>query len=97
MMLSLLSSRISIEDELVIWETIAIAEYLAEQHPSLLPKDKRQRGLARSLAAEMHAGFMPLRSQMPMNCRAIEPKVELTTKLAVDIERIKTIWTDCRQ
>lgn len=86
-----------IEGDLVIWETIAIAEYLAEQHSSLLPQDKQKRGLARSLAAEMHAGFIPLRSQMPMNCRAIGRQVELTPELAVDIERIKTIWTDCRQ
>ena len=86
-----------IEDDLVIWETIAIAEYLAEQHPFLLPKDKQKRAIARSLAAEMHANFMPLRSQMPMNCRAIGRQVKLTPGLATDIERIKTIWTNCRQ
>jgi glutathione S-transferase len=85
-----------LEDELIIWDSLAIAEYFAEQYPELLPSDIKQRAKARSLAAEMHSGFFALRSQMPMNCRAINRKVELTSELAQDIQRIQDIWTSCR-
>ncbi len=85
-----------IEDDLVIWDSLAIAEYFAEQYPKLLPSDLKQRAKMRSLAAEMHSGFMSLRSQMPMNCRATNRRVELTAGLAADIKRVQAIWTSCR-
>jgi glutathione S-transferase len=85
-----------LEDDLTIWDSLAIAEYFAEQHPELLPNDTKQRALARSLAAEMHSGFFALRSQMPMNCRATNRKVEPTLELADDLKRIQAIWTSCR-
>lgn len=85
-----------LEDDLIIWDSLAIAEYLAEQHPTLLPRNIKQRAQARSLAAEMHSGFLALRSQMPMNCRATERRVELTDGLADDIKRVQAIWTTCR-
>jgi glutathione S-transferase len=87
---------IYLEEDLTIWDSLAIAEYLAEQHPELLPNDTKQKALARSVAAEMHSGFFALRSQMPMNCRAINRKVELTGELADDIQRIQAIWASCR-
>ena len=85
-----------LEDDLVIWDSLAIAEYFAEQYPELLPNDVKQRAKMRSLAAEMHSGFMSLRSRMPMNCRATNRRVELTPELAKDIKRVQTIWTNCR-
>ena len=85
-----------LEDDLVIWDSLAIAEYFVEQYPTLLPSDVKQRAVARSLAAEMHSGFMSLRSQMPMNCRATNRVVEMTAGLASDIKRVQTIWTNCR-
>ena len=85
-----------IEDDLVVWDSLAIAEYFVEQYPSLLPSDIKQRAKARSLAAEMHSGFAALRSRMPMNCRATNRRVDMTPELSDDIERIRDIWTDCR-
>ena len=80
-----------IEGDLVIWDSLAIAEYFAEQYPNLLPRDFKQRAKMRSLAAEMHSGFMSLRSLMPMNCRATNRRVEFTTELANDIKRVQAI------
>lgn len=85
-----------LEDGLVIWDTIAIAEYLAEKYPQLLPKDIKQRAKARSISAEMHSGFFALREKMPMNCRAIGRRVQITKELAADIDRVRAIWTNCR-
>lgn len=85
-----------LEDDLVIWDSLAIAEYFAEQHPTLLPSNIKQRALARSLAAEMHSGFFSLRSHMPMNCRATKRQVKITGGLADNIQRIQAIWTTCR-
>ncbi|WP_036485793.1 glutathione S-transferase family protein [Myxosarcina sp. GI1] len=85
-----------LEDDLVIWDTIAIAEYLAEKYPQLLPRDTKQRARARSISAEMHSGFFALRENMPMNCRATDRRVELTPELTSDIDRVRAIWTECR-
>ncbi len=61
-----------VDGELAIWDTLAIAEYLAEQFPDkhLWPADKASRACARSICAELHAGFMALRSYCPMNIEA---------------------------
>ena len=82
-----------------IWDTLAIAEYLAETYPEarLWPQDARERAHARSLAAEMHAGFAELRQRLPMNCRARSRRVSMTVAVEADIERIAEIWRDCRQ
>ena len=87
---------IYIEDELVVWDTLAIAEYLAEKYPTLWPSNVKQRAQARSISAEMHSGFLALRGSMPMNCRALNRKITLVTELGEDIQRIKTIWTKYR-
>ena len=47
------------ENDVVVWDTLAIAEYLYESHPELWPKDSKARAMARSVSAEMHAGFVP--------------------------------------
>ena len=87
---------IYIEDELVVWDTLAIAEYLAEKYPTLWPSNVKQRAQARSISAEMHSGFFSLRGAMPMNCRAKERQVKITLELRDDIQRIKDIWTKYR-
>ncbi|MDZ8052218.1 MAG: glutathione S-transferase family protein [Aulosira sp. ZfuVER01] len=82
-----------------IWDSLAICEYLAEEFPHLhfWPEDKTARALARSISAEMHSGFLNLRQNMPMNCRAKLPGKGLTVEVQKDIDRIKTIWQECRQ
>ena len=88
-----------IDGGLAVWDSLAIAEYLAERHPDrqLWPADSVQRAVARSISAEMHSGFAPLRSNMTMNCRGSFPGVGRTVEVAADIDRIQRIWTDCRE
>jgi glutathione S-transferase len=84
---------------IVIWDSLAILEYLIEEFPTLpwLPQDKTARAIARSISAEMHSGFLPLRHNMPMNCRAHLPGKGMTEAVQQDIARITAIWQDCRQ
>jgi glutathione S-transferase len=84
-------------DGLVIWDSLAIAEFLHERSPwsGLWPDASGARALARSVSAEMHAGFGALRAQMPMDLRA-RLSVPATAELARDIERIDELWNDCR-
>ena len=86
-------------DEHPVWDTLAIAETLAERWPEkgLWPEDPVARAHARSISAEMHAGFLALRDAMPMNCRAMGRKVTLADDLTADIDRIFAIWSDCQQ
>jgi glutathione S-transferase len=81
---------------LVVWESLAICEYLAECMPSLWPADSAARAVARSVSAEMHSGFTALRTHMTMNARARDRQVAVTPEIAADIDRIEAIWTDCR-
>lgn len=85
------------DGDLTIWDSLAIAEYLAEKHPErkLWPADSKARAQARSASAEMHSSFSSLRSQMPMNVRRRVPR-KPTPEVAADIARIQAIWTDCR-
>lgn len=87
-----------LDGETNIWDTLAIAEYLAEQFPekNLWPADKTARALARSCVAEMHSGFMALRSNLPMNARCTFEGYAVPGAVAQDITRISNIWTDCR-
>lgn len=85
-----------IEHGLAIWDSLAIAEYLAEVVPSLWPQDAGARAHARSVAAEMHSGFQGVRSSMPMNIRASLPGQGHTPEALADIQRIEAIWNECR-
>lgn len=82
-----------------VWESLSICEYLAESFPAdcWWPKDVKARTIARSISAEMHAGFHCLRQYMPMNCRARLPGKGMEPGVQADIERITAIWRDCRQ
>jgi len=86
---------IFIEGDLTVWDSAAIAEYVAEQKPNLWPADARQRAHARSICAEMHSGFQPLRQALPMNCRARGRRVALNADVQADIDRILQIWDSC--
>ena len=82
-----------------VWESLAILEYLAEKYPHahLWPADPAARALARAIAAEMHAGFGPLRRHLPMNMwRPVTPR-QLTPEVETNVRRIEAIWTDCRR
>lgn len=85
-------------DDHSVWESLAIAETVAEHWPvrRLWPEDPYFRAHARSISAEMHSGFMALREAMPMNCRAMGRKVALTDAVRGDLNRIFAIWADCR-
>lgn len=82
----------------VIWESIAIGEYLAEFKPEALlwPKDAAARAHARVISAEMHAGFVELRRAMWMNTRRKFPGKGRTAGALNDIARIATIWRETR-
>ena len=90
---------ILVDGEVKVWDSLAILEYLAEQHSELLawPEDSATRAHARSICAEMHAGFLPLRSSMPMNCRRAIENFPVTDEVLRDIDRINQLFTDCRK
>jgi len=85
--------------DLTIWDTMAIAETVAERWPEkkLWPDDPDVRAFARTICAEMHSGFHTLRECMPMNCRAMGRKVPLPDALTDDIDRIIAIWSECHK
>ncbi|CAM4377905.1 glutathione S-transferase [Palleronia rufa] len=84
------------DDGAEVRESIAIAEELAARHPAaaIWPKDPTLRALARSLAAEMHAGFTTLRTLCPMVLRTAYADVPVPPELAADLARIALIWED---
>jgi glutathione S-transferase len=86
------------DGEITVWESIAILEYLAEAMPEarLWPEDRKARATARAVSAEMHAGFVALRTHMPMNIRASKPGRGRTPEVEQDIRRIVALWEDCR-
>jgi glutathione S-transferase len=87
-----------VDGDIHVWESLAILEHVAELFPdaSLWPQDVRLRAHARAVAAEMHAGFLPMRRHLPMNMwRPCKPR-DLSEEVATDVRRIENIWTDCR-
>lgn len=88
------------DDGFAVWDTLAITEHIAERHPELAiwPRDARQRSRARSLCAEMHAGFSTLRNLCPMNIEAALPEIGVkhqaeSSQLLADLARIDAIWS----
>ena len=77
-----------------IWESLAICEYCAEIAPKLWPADRAARAHARSIAAEMHAGFRNLRMAMPMNLGRSFPGLGRTPECLADIARVEAIWAE---
>ncbi len=84
--------------DLTVWDSLAICEYLAELVPSagLWPSAAAARAVARSVVAEMHAGFVALRARMPMNCRVDRGGVGSSPDVERDIGRIVDIWRSTR-
>ncbi len=82
----------------LIWDSLAILEYLAERDAEKFwwPETLEARTVARCISAEMHSGFLALRQQMPMNCKARFPGKGRTPESESDIARVRQIWTDCR-
>ncbi len=85
--------------DLAVWDSLAITETLAEQHPSVWPSQKAARARARSLVCEMHSGFGALRNHCPMNIEASLPDVgaRLWSEQAAvrdDLARIEGAWAD---
>ncbi len=88
-----------IEGKTAIWDTLAIAEYLAEVFPEkhLWPADAAARAQARAVSAEMHSGFPDLRRELPMNLRRPVGAVPVSKGTLGDIDRIFNIWRGCRE
>ena len=83
---------------LVVCDSLAILEYLAERHPELhmWPSDAEARAVARSISAEMHSGFVALRNEMSMELLAHFPSPPIGDELARDIGRIVAMWRETR-
>ena len=90
-----------VDGELAVWDTLAIAEYVAERFPdrALWPRDVAARARARSVCAEMHAGFTALRNHCPMNIEADlrevgQKIVREQAAVRADLERVGSMWTE---
>jgi len=85
--------------KVVVWESLAIMEYLAETFPEkeLWPADKTVRAVARAVANEMHAGFSALRNACPMNLRREKKPVPMSDTVKADCQRIIALWRECRE
>jgi glutathione S-transferase len=86
-----------VHDGVTVWDTLAIAEYLNEVAPGagLYPADRAARAHCRSISGEMHSGFYNLRSALPMNLKARHQKFKIFSGARPDVERVRTIWTEC--
>jgi glutathione S-transferase len=84
-------------DGVTVWDTLAIAEYLAEIAPDagLLPADRARRAHCRSVCGEIHSGFYNLRSALPMNLKARHKSFKIFSGARPDVERIRAIWNEC--
>src|SRR5271165_465857 len=80
-----------------VWESLAVCEYCAETAASLLPADRIARAYARSIAAEMHAGFRALRQTMWMNLGRDFAGLGRTSGALADIARIEAMWAETRR
>jgi glutathione S-transferase len=87
-----------VDGEVRVWESLAILEYLAETFPAagLWPAEAASRAHARAIANEMHAGFLPLRRQCPMNIWRPVKQMALNAEAAANVARIDAMWSDCR-
>jgi glutathione S-transferase len=87
-----------VDGDVRVWESLAILEYLAEKFSAatLWPREAAARAHARAAASEMHAGFQPLRRQLPMNVRRRIIPRGLGDDAKADVARIEVIWKECR-
>jgi glutathione S-transferase len=87
-----------IDGDIKVWESLSILEYLADKFPDkqLWPRDAAARAHARTIASEMHAGFLPLRRALPMNMWRPIKSLALNADALANVERIDAMWSDCR-
>jgi glutathione S-transferase len=87
-----------VDGDLAVWDSLAIAEYVAEKFPDrhVWPEAAQARARARSICAEMHAGFVALRDRLPMNCELTFPSPPPDRAVRRDVARIVQMWTECR-
>jgi glutathione S-transferase len=83
-----------IDGDTAVWDSLAIAEYLAERHAGVWPSKPSARAWARSAAAEMHSGFAELRNRCSMSCGQRVRLHEMPAALAAEIERLNVLWND---
>ncbi len=85
--------------DLLVWDSLAIIETLADRHPELAiwPRDRDTRAVARAVSAEMHAGFQALREQCPMDILASKPIEDLLETTELNVRRVIACWQDCRR
>ena len=88
-----------IDGDVTIWDSLAIIEYLAEGFPEarLWPDDRARRAHARSISAEMHSGFVALRTECGMNLHRPVGAITLSADAHANIARIQQIWIECRE
>ena len=86
------------DGDAVVWDSLAILEYLADKvgRDRFWPKDDDARAMARSMVAEMHSGYMPLRLQCPMNIRRRVESAQIGNVARADILRVLTLWAEAR-
>jgi glutathione S-transferase len=88
-----------VDGDITVWDSLAIIEYVAERFPEvkLWPDDRAARAHARSVSAEMHSGFVPLRSECGMNLHRPVRAVTLSADAQANVARIDEIWRECRE
>ena len=82
------------DGDIIVWDTIAITEYLAERHPEVWPADPRARTWARSAVAEMHSGFTTLRAKCPLDISAQRVLGDDRSAIRQDLLRLEELWQD---
>jgi glutathione S-transferase len=87
-----------IDGDILVWDSLAILDYIAVRFPDagLWPRDLGPLALARSISAEMHSGFAPLRRELPMDIASRLPLPDLSDEAMADIARVQAIWRDAR-
>lgn len=86
------------DGECVVWDSLAIVEFLADRvgRDRYWPENDAARGMARSMAAEMHSSFAALRRELPMNVRKTFARKDLTDEVVGDVDRILQLWAQAR-
>ena len=87
-----------IDGDVTVWDSLSIIEYAAERFPEarLWPEDRAVRAHARSISAEMHSGFLPLRNECGMNLHRPIRSIALSADARANVARIDQIWSECR-